>query len=65
MFGMAYMFVHGGLVYRRFLVGPIANVAYSGHVAAVDQFHHSNRFNEVPYGLFLGSKKVEEMNRML
>ncbi|MCL7047407.1 hypothetical protein MKW94_025440, partial [Papaver nudicaule] len=32
--GMAYMFVHDGLVHRRFSVGPIANVPYFREVAA-------------------------------
>jgi beta-carotene 3-hydroxylase len=34
MFGMAYMFVHDGLVHRRFPVGPIADVPYLQKVAA-------------------------------
>ena len=33
-FGMAYMFVHDGLVHKRFPVGPIANVPYFRRVAA-------------------------------
>ncbi|KAK4403620.1 Beta-carotene hydroxylase 2, chloroplastic [Sesamum angolense] len=37
MFGMAYMFVHDGLVHRRFPVGPIANVPYFRRVAAAHQ----------------------------
>ncbi|KAE8055345.1 hypothetical protein FH972_012190 [Carpinus fangiana] len=59
-FGMAYMFVHDGLVHRRFPVGPIANVPYLRRVAAAHQLHHSDRFDGVPYGLFLGPKEVEE-----
>ncbi|KAJ9679522.1 hypothetical protein PVL29_021443 [Vitis rotundifolia] len=55
-FGMAYMFVHDGLVHRRFPVGPIANVPYFRRVAAAHQLHHSDKFNGVPYGLFLGPK---------
>ena len=96
-FGMAYMFVHDGLVHRRFPVGPIANVPYFRRVAAAhqvsmhhhthdpscffffsfsffcfflnfqlnptawssdawSQLHHSDKFNGVPYGLFLGPK---------
>lgn len=41
LFGMAYMFVHDGLVHRRFPVGPIANVPYFRRVAAAHQviFH--------------------------
>ncbi|KAE9464827.1 hypothetical protein C3L33_03261, partial [Rhododendron williamsianum] len=36
-FGMAYMFVHDGLVHKRFAVGPIANVPYFRRVAAAHQ----------------------------
>ncbi|CAN1751569.1 Beta-carotene hydroxylase 2, chloroplastic [Linum perenne] len=36
-FGMAYMFVHDGLVHKRFPVGPIANVPYFRKVAAAHQ----------------------------
>lgn len=37
MYGMAYMFVHDGLVHRRFPVGPIANVPYLQRVASAHQ----------------------------
>ncbi|KAK7270465.1 hypothetical protein RIF29_23630 [Crotalaria pallida] len=60
-FGMAYMFVHDGLVHKRFPVGPIANVPYFRRVAAAHQVHHSDKFNGVPYGLFLGPKELEEV----
>ncbi|KAJ7969886.1 Beta-carotene hydroxylase [Quillaja saponaria] len=60
-FGIAYMFVHDGLVHKRFPVGPIANVPYFRRVAAAHQLHHSEKFNGVPYGLFLGPKEVEEV----
>nr|ACN86365.1 beta-carotene hydroxylase [Diospyros kaki]ACT52160.1 beta-carotene hydroxylase [Diospyros kaki] len=60
-FGMAYMFVHDGLVHKRFPVGPIADVPYFRRVAAAHQLHHSDKFNGVPYGLFLGPKEVEEV----
>lgn len=60
-FGMAYMFVHDGLVHKRFPVGPIANVPYFRRVAAAHQLHHSDKFNGVPYGLFLGPKEVEDV----
>lgn len=36
-FGMAYMFVHDGLVHKRFPVGPVANVPYFRRVAAAHQ----------------------------
>lgn len=55
-FGIAYMFVHDGLVHKRFPVGPIANVPYFTRVAAAHQLHHSDKFKGVPYGLFLGPK---------
>nr|ABI93208.1 beta-carotene hydroxylase 1 [Adonis aestivalis var. palaestina] len=60
-FGMAYMFVHDGLVHRRFPVGPIANVPYFRKVAAAHQIHHTDKFQGVPYGLFLGPKELEEV----
>ncbi|KAL6581489.1 Phospholipase A2 crotoxin acid subunit CA [Orobanche minor] len=60
-FGMAYMFVHDGLVHRRFPVWPIANVPYFRSVASAHQLHHSDKFSGVPYGLFLGPKEVEEV----
>lgn len=60
-FGMAYMFVHDGLVHKRFPVGPIADVPYFRRVAAAHQLHHSDKFDGVPYGLFLGPKELEEV----
>ncbi|CAN6564879.1 hypothetical protein ACFX13_042766 [Malus domestica] len=60
-FGMAYMFVHDGLVHKRFPVGPIADVPYLRKVAAAHQLHHSEKFEGVPYGLFLGPKELEEV----
>ncbi|KAK7283611.1 hypothetical protein RIF29_13248 [Crotalaria pallida] len=60
-FGMAYMFVHDGLVHRRFSVGPIANVPYFRRVAAAHKVHHSDKFNGVPFGLFLGPEELEEV----
>ncbi|XP_074556708.1 beta-carotene hydroxylase 2, chloroplastic-like [Curcuma longa] len=62
MFGIAYMFVHDGLVHRRFPVGPIANVPYFRRVAAAHQIHHMHKFGGVPYGLFLGPKELEEVD---
>lgn len=60
-FGMAYMFVHDGLVHRRFPVGPVANVPYLRRVAAAHQLHHADKFDGVPYGLFLGPYELEEV----
>nr|ACR38695.1 unknown [Zea mays] len=61
LFGMAYMFVHDGLVHRRFPVGPIADVPYFRRVAASHKIHHMDKFGGVPYGLFLGPKELEEV----
>uniref|UniRef100_A0A0A9FQJ8 beta-carotene 3-hydroxylase n=1 Tax=Arundo donax TaxID=35708 RepID=A0A0A9FQJ8_ARUDO len=61
LFGMAYMFVHDGLVHRRFPVGPIENVPYFRRVAAAHQLHHMDKFEGVPYGLFLGPKELKEV----
>ncbi|GAV76120.1 FA_hydroxylase domain-containing protein [Cephalotus follicularis] len=61
MFGMAYMFIHDGLVHRRFPIGPIAHIPYLQKIAAAHQIHHSDKFNGVPYGLFLGPKELEEV----
>ncbi|XP_050379262.1 beta-carotene 3-hydroxylase 1, chloroplastic-like [Argentina anserina] len=63
-FGIAYMFVHDGLVHRRFPVGPIADVPYLRKVAAAHQLHHTYILNGVPYGLFLGPKEIEEVGGM-
>ncbi|KAJ4954847.1 hypothetical protein NE237_011630 [Protea cynaroides] len=60
-FGMAYMFIHDGLVHRRFPVGPIADVPYFRRVATAHQIHHSDKFKGAPYGLFLGPKELEEV----
>ncbi|CAK9310928.1 unnamed protein product [Citrullus colocynthis] len=61
-FGIAYMFVHDGLVHRRFPVGPIAAVPYLRRVAAAHHIHHTDKFDGVPYGLFLGPKELEEVD---
>lgn len=59
LFGISYMFVHDGLVHRRFPVGPIAEVPYLKRVALAHQLHHSEKFNGVPWGLFLGPQELE------
>jgi sterol desaturase/sphingolipid hydroxylase (fatty acid hydroxylase superfamily) len=48
-----YMFVHDGMVHKRFPVGPIGDVPYLRKIAAAHKIHHSEYFDGVPYGLFL------------
>ncbi|XP_017242529.1 beta-carotene 3-hydroxylase, chloroplastic isoform X2 [Daucus carota subsp. sativus] len=59
--GIGYIFVHNGLVHKRFPVGPIVDIPYFRKVAAAHQLHHMGMFKGVPYGLFLGPKEVEDV----
>lgn len=54
LFGMAYMFVHDGLVHRRFPVGPMADVPMMKKVAAAHMIHHTDKYGGLPFGMFLG-----------
>jgi beta-carotene 3-hydroxylase len=54
LFGIAYMFVHDGLVHKRFPTGPIAELPYMKRVTVAHKLHHSEKYNGVPWGLFLG-----------
>lgn len=72
LYGMMYMFVHDGLVHKRFPVGPIANVPYLKRVAAAHKMHHINDFDGLPWGLFLGEqelggdpKAIEQLDRLV
>jgi len=58
-FGIAYMFVHDGLVHRRFPVGPVANVPALKRIAMAHKLHHSEKFDGVPYGLFFAVQELE------
>jgi beta-carotene 3-hydroxylase len=59
LFGMSYMFVHDGLVHRRFPVGPIADVPALQRIAAAHKLHHAEKYGGVPFGLFLGPQELE------
>ncbi len=72
LFGWMYMFVHDGLVHKRFPVGPLAELPYLRRVACAHQIHHSNKFEGVPFGLFLAEDELEkwdggvdELNRLV
>lgn len=60
LFGISYMFVHDGLVHRRFPVGPIADVPVLRRVAVAHQMHHSDKYGGVPFGMFLGPMELKE-----
>lgn len=60
-YGLAYMFVHDGLVHRRFPVGPIKEVPYFQRVEAAHKIHHADTFGGVPYGLFLAEQELKEV----
>lgn len=59
LFGIAYMFIHDGLIHRRFPVGPIGELPYLKRVAIAHQLHHSAKYKGVPFGLFLGPQELE------
>lgn len=61
LFGIAYMFIHDGLVHRRFPVGPIAEWPYLKRVAVAHQLHHSAKYAGAPWGLFLGPQELEQI----
>lgn len=54
-----YMFIHDGMVHKRFPVGPIAEVPYLQRVAAAHKLHHAERHHGVPWGMFLGPQELE------
>lgn len=60
LFGISYMFVHDGLVHKRFPVGPIANLPVLKKVAVAHQMHHSEKYGGVPFGMFLGPEELKD-----
>ncbi len=44
---------------RRFPVGPIAELPYMKRIAVAHQIHHTNKFDGVPFGIFLGAQELE------
>jgi len=61
LFGIMYMFVHDGLVHRRFPVGPIAELPALKRIAVAHQIHHGGKFDGAPWGLFLGVQELDEI----
>lgn len=58
-FGILYMFVHDGLVHKRFPVGPIAELPQLKRIAIAHRLHHSEKYGGVPFGMFLGPQELE------
>lgn len=72
LFGISYMFIHDGMVHKRFPVGPIADVPQLKRIALAHKLHHSEKYGGVPFGLFLGPQELdrfpgasEELDKML
>ena len=61
MFGIAYMFVHDGLVHKRFPTGGLEEVPYLKRVAVAHQLHHTEKYDGVPWGLFLGPQELDKV----
>lgn len=54
LYGIAYMFIHDGMVHKRFPTGPIAEWPMLKRMAVAHQLHHSGKYEGAPWGMFLG-----------
>ena len=61
LFGIAYMYVHDGLVHKRFPTGPLGKLPFLRKIAAGHTIHHTEAFDGVPWGLFLGIQELEQV----
>lgn len=59
LYGMSYMFVHDGIVHKRFPTGPLSENPYLKRVALAHKLHHSEKYDGVPWGLFFGPAELE------
>ena len=59
LYGIAYMYVHDGLVHKRFPTGPLGKLPLMRRIAAGHTIHHTEAFEGVPWGLFLGIQELE------
>jgi beta-carotene 3-hydroxylase len=59
LFGVMYMFIHDGLVHKRFPVGPLADVPAMKRIVAAHKIHHTERYGGVPFGMFAGPQELE------
>ena len=53
-----YMYVHDGMVHKRFPTGPLGKLPWLRRVAAGHAIHHTEKFEGVPWGLFLGENEL-------
>ena len=72
LYGIAYMYVHDGLVHKRFPTGPLGKLPLMRKIAAGHTIHHTEAFEGVPWGLFLGIQEleaveggIEELNKVV
>jgi beta-carotene 3-hydroxylase len=61
LFGIMYMFVHDGLVHRRFPVGPLAEMPLMKKLAVAHQLHHAEKYDGAPWGMFLALQELESI----
>jgi beta-carotene 3-hydroxylase len=59
-FGIAYMYVHDGMVHKRFPTGPLGKMPWLRRVAAAHTIHHTEQFEGVPWGLFLSEQELSK-----
>ena len=71
-FGIAYMYVHDGMVHKRFPTGPLGKLPFLRKIAAGHTIHHTEAFDGVPWGLFLSTQELakcpgglEELDKVL
>lgn len=72
LYGIAYMYVHDGLVHKRFPTGPLGKLPLMRKIAAGHTIHHTEAFEGVPWGLFFGIQEleaveggIEELNKVV
>lgn len=58
-YGISYMFVHDGMVHRRFPTGPVGDLPYMKRVVAAHRLHHSGQYDGAPWGMFLGPAELD------
>lgn len=59
LFGIMYMFIHDGLVHKRFPVGPIADLPSMKRIVVAHRIHHTEKYGGVPFGMFFGPQELE------